>query len=356
MNKKSISAAVAAITIVFMIILSGCGAQQSADGSAQAGTAGQSVNAVTASSKETEDHSSDIVRIGSLKGPTTMGLVNLMKKSANGTAQGSYTYTMETQPDVLMADMVNGDIDIALVPANMASVLYHKTDGGVAVISINTLGVLECVTGDSTIHTVKDLSGKTVLITGQGATPEYALLYLLKENGVKDCKLEFKSEATEIAAELQKDPKQIAVLPQPFVSVAKMQNSSLQSAFSLSDEWDELNNGSRLLTGVTIVSRAFLESHADAVDIFLQEQKESADMAQKDIKGTSELVAEYGIIEKAAVAQKAIPECNIVCITGNEMKTTLEGYLKILYGQEPKAVGGALPGDDFYVLQTADSK
>ena len=351
MIRKSISAAVMAMTIVLMVAVSGCGAQQAADESAQESTTGLSVNSAA---QEKDDHSADIVRIGSLKGPTTMGLVNLMKKSANGTAQGSYTYTMETQPDVLMADMVNGEIDIALVPANMASVLYHKTDGGVAVISINTLGVLECVTGDSTIRSVQDLDGKTVLITGQGSTPEYALLYLLKENGVTDCKLEFKSEATEIAAELQKDPKQIAVLPQPFVSAAEMQNSSLRSAFSLSDEWDALNNGSRLLTGVTVVSKAFLEAHADAVGVFLQEQAESADMAQKDIKGTSELVAEYGIIEKAAVAQKAIPKCNIVCITGNEMKTTLEGYLKVLYGQEPKSVGGSMPGDDFYVLQTAD--
>ena len=356
MMKKSISAAVMAITILLVVVTSGCGAQQKTDQSVQESAAEQSINATAYGSQEAADHSTDIVRIGSLKGPTTMGLVNLMKKSSNGTAQGAYTYTMETQPDVLMADMVNGEIDIALVPANMASVLYHKTNSGVAVISVNTLGVLECVTADSTVRTVRDLSGKTVLITGQGSTPEYTLLYLLKENGVTDCKLEFKSEATEIAAELQKDPNQIAVLPQPFVSVAMMQNSSLHSAFSLSDEWDALQNGSRLLTGVTVVSRSFLEAHADAVNIFLQEQKESADMAQKDIKGTSELVAEYGIIEKAAIAQKAIPKCNIVCITGTEMKTILEGYLRILYGQEPKAVGGSIPESDFYVLQTDNLK
>ena len=356
MIKKSVSAAVMVITIALMAVTSGCGARQVADQSAQQSVAGQSINATVQDSQEAQDHAVDIVRIGSLKGPTTLGLVNLMKKSSNGTAQGAYTYTMETQPDVLMADMVNGEIDIALVPANMASVLYQKTNGGVAVISINTLGVLECVTGDSTVHNVQDLSGKTVLITGQGSTPEYALLYLLKENGVTDCKLEFKSEATEIAAELQNDPNQIAVLPQPFVSVATMQNSSLHSAFSLSDEWDALHNGSRLLTGVTVVSRSFLKAHADAVGVFLQEQKESADMAQKDIKGTGELVAEYGIIEKAAIAQKAIPKCNIVCITGTEMKTILEGYLRILYGQEPKAVGGSMPESDFYVLQTDNLK
>ena len=328
MLRKVISAVTVSAMIVLMVVgITGCGTKQD-----------------TAT-----------VRVGSLKGPTTIGIVNLMKKSENNEAKGSYSFTMETQPDTLMAEMVSNDIDIALIPANMASVLYQKTKSGISVIDINTLGVLECVTGDSTIHSVKDLAGKTVLTTGQGATPEYALRYLLKENGITDCTLEFKSEATEIAAELQNDPNQIAVLPQPFVTVAEAQNSSLQSVFSLTDEWDSLNNGSRFLTGVTVVSNAFLKEHPEAVEEFLQEQKESADTANSDVQGTADLVAEYGIIEKAAIAQKVIPSCNIVCITGDEMKTTLEGFHTILYEQDPTAVGGALPEDDFYYTQSSQN-
>ena len=349
MKKRNYLAVTTAALMLAAAVLSGCGMQQ-ASGSASGDTP-DAVSSTESSVTEALTDSDVTVRIGSLKGPTTMGLVNLMKETADGRAKGNYTFTMETQPDILMAEMVNGNLDIALIPANMASVLYHKTDGGVSVIDINTLGVLECVTGNGDVHSVKDLSGKTVITTGQGATPEYALNYLLKENGVTDCTLEFKSEATEIAAELAKDPQQIAVLPQPFATVALMQNEDLKSAFSLTQEWDALSNGSRLLTGVTVVSRAFLKAHPDAVNTFVQEHSKSAELADSDVKGTAELVAEYGIIEKAAVAQKAIPSCNIVCITADEMKTTLEGYLRVLYEQNPKSVGGKLPGNDFYEIE-----
>ena len=291
----------------------------------------------------------DAVRVGSLKGPTTMGIVNLRKASEDGTSEGSYTFTMATQPDEIAADIAGGKLDIAMVPANLASVLYNKTKGGISVIDINTLGVIYCVSGNTEIHSVKDLAGKTVLSTGQGATPEYALSYLLEKNGVTDCKVEFKSEATEIAAALNADPQQIAVLPQPFVTVAEAKNPELKTAFSLSDEWDKVSkDGSHMVTGVTIVRNEFLKDHPDAVSVFLKEHAASAEKAVSDVDTTAGLVAQYGIIEKAPVAAKALPYCNIVCISGDGMKTALSGYLQVLYDANPKSVGGALPADDFY--------
>jgi len=299
---------------------------------------------------DTEMTASDTeVRVGSLKGPTTMGLVNLMKASENGESEGTYTFKMATQPDEIVADIAGQNLDIALVPANLASNLYKKTEGGVAVIDINTLGVLDCVTGDETIKSVKDLAGRTLLTTGQGATPEYSIRYLLKENGVEDCTLEFKSEATEIAAILKEDPSQVAVLPQPFATAAQVQNEALHTAFSLTDEWNKVSGGSsQLLTGVTIVRKAFLEEHPEAVALFVSEQSKSATAALSDIDTTSELIAEYGILEKAPVAKKALPYCNIVCIVDEEMQTALSGYLQVLFEQDPKSVGGSLPEDDFY--------
>ena len=185
--------------------------------------------------------------------------------------------------------------------------------------------------------------------TGQGATPEYAMNYLLDANGVADCTLEFHSEASEIAALLKEDPNRIAVLPQPFVTAAEAQNDQLKTAFSLTDEWDKVtDNGSRFLTGATIVRKAFLEEHPDAAAVFLREQEASADEANTNVEGTAALVAEYGIIEKAPIAQKALPYCNIVCITGEDMKTALSGYLEVLYQADPSSVGGSLPADDFY--------
>lgn len=322
------------------------------DEAAEAGATESAGEADTEASDAAEsvlDYDGTTIRVGSLKGPTTMGLVNLMKDSEEGNSQGSYEFTMASDPSEIVASVASGDLDIAMVPANLAATLYNKTKGGVSVIDINTLGVLYCVTADESIASVKDLAGKTVLTTGQGATPEYAMNYLLDANGVADCKLEFHSEASEIAALLQEDPSKIAVLPQPFVTVAEAQNDQLKTAFSLTDEWDKVtDNGSRFLTGATIVRNAFLEEHPDAVEVFMQEHEESADEANTDIEGTAALVAEYGIIEKAPIAAKALPYCNIVCITGEEMKTALSGYLEVLYQADPASVGGTLPGDDFY--------
>ena len=295
------------------------------------------------------DASYEVVRVVYLKGPTTMGLVNLMQDSENGEAIGTYEFTMATQPDEIMASFVSGDIDIALVPANVAAVMYNKTEGGVRLVDINTLGVLYCVTGDESIKSVADLAGKTVLTTGQGATPEYAMNYLLEKNGVTDCSLEFKSEATEIAAVLQEDPTQIAILPQPFVTVAEMQNEGLKTAFGLTDEWEKVSEDSQLITGVTVVRAEYLEEHKAEVENFVKEHAKSAETAVSEVEATSELVAKYGIIEKAPVAAKAIPECNIVCISGDDAKTALSGYLQTLFDADPKAVGGNLPAEDFYI-------
>lgn len=294
--------------------------------------------------------SDDVLRVGSLKGPTTMGLVNLMSEVESG-AKNGYSFEMQSQPDVIMSELVSGKLDIALLPANVAAVAYNKTKHGVSAIDINTLGVLYCVTGDENIKSVKDLAGKTVLSTGQGASPEYVLNYLLEKNGVTDCDVQFKSEATEIAALLKQDPAQIAILPQPFVTVATAQNDQLKVAFSLTDEWKSVSPDSKLLTGVTVVRNEVLENRAEEVDQFIADHQASTEKAATDVDATAELVAKYGIIAKAPVAKKALPNCNIVAIAGDEMKTDLAGYLQVLFDANPKSVGGTMPDDDFYYLQ-----
>lgn len=294
--------------------------------------------------------SDDVLRVGSLKGPTTMGLVNLISEVESG-AKSGYSFEMQSQPDVIMSELVSGKLDIALLPANVAAVAYNKTNHGVSAIDINTLGVLYCVSGDESIKSVKDLAGKTVLSTGQGASPEYVLNYLLEKNGVTDCDVQFKSEATEIAALLKQDPSQIAILPQPFVTVATAQNDQLKVAFSLTDEWKSVSPDSKLLTGVTVVRNEVLENRAAEVDQFIADHQASTEKAGTDVDATAELVAKYGIIAKAPVAKKALPNCNIVAIAGDEMKTDLAGYLQVLFDANPKSVGGTMPDDDFYYIQ-----
>ena len=285
------------------------------------------------------------VRIGALKGPTSIGLVSLIHDQDNT----PYSFTMETQADVLIAGIASGDLDIALIPANVASVLYKKTSGGIAVIDINTLGVLYMVSGNKDITSLEDLAGTTVYTTGAGTTPEYVLRYLLTAKGLSDSvSIEFKSEAAEVAAQLAADPSCVGMLQQPFVTAALAQNDQLSIVMDMTKEWDALNNGSRLVTGVTVVRKAFLDDHKEAVLKFLADHAESVDFVNTDTETAAEYTVEAGIIEKAPVAQKAIPFCNIVCISGSEMKDALSGYLKILFDQDPASVGGELPSDDFY--------
>ena len=289
------------------------------------------------------------IRVGSLKGPTSMGLVNLRKAAENGELTDTYTFTMATDASEIAASLVSGDLDIALIPANLAAVLYNRrTEKGIEVIDINTLGVLYCVTGAEGVSSVGDLAGKTVYLTGQGTTPEYSLRFLLAQAGVTDCTLEFRSEATEVAALLAADPACIAVLPQPFATVAMAQNDALGEAFSLSESWDAVSGGSRMVTGVTVVRKSFLKEHPQAVERFLAAHADSAARAGSDPAGTAKLIAEYGIIEKEPVAAKALPKCGVCCLTGREMETALRGYLQILLEADPASVGGEAPDAGFY--------
>lgn len=288
------------------------------------------------------------VRVGSLSGPTTIGIVNLMNDVDTAENDTNYEFTVATQPDEIAAALNAGDLDIALIPANLASVLYNRTEGGIEVIDINTYGVLYCLSTDSSIQSIGSLAGRTVITTGQGATPEYAINYLLGQYGITDCTLDFKTEGAEVIASLQENPDQIAILPQPAATAAMAQVEGLGIAFSLDDEWSGVTSDSRLVTGVTVVRTEFAEEHPEAVASFIEDHRGSVDEANNNVEQTAQLVVDAGIVGAAPIAQRAIPLCNIVCVTGDQMRTDLQGYLQTLYDANPQAVGGALPGDDFY--------
>ncbi|MBP3813035.1 MAG: ABC transporter substrate-binding protein, partial [Butyrivibrio sp.] len=257
-------------------------------------------------------------------------------------------FEMYTQGSDIMAAMVAGNVDIGLVPSNVACVMNSKVEGGVSVIDINTLSVLNCVTADESVTSLADLDGRTVYSTGQGATPEYTLRYLLEKNGINNCRVEFKSEPTEIVSILAEDKTAVAVLPQPFVTAACLQNGDLKVAFAFEDEWEKVNDSCKIVTGVTVVTNSFLKEHKGAVDAFIKAHKYSAERATSDLEKTAKLTVSQGIIAKEPLAKKAIPNCAVVCISGKDIKKTLSGYLEVLFEQDPKSVGGALPSDDFY--------
>ena len=287
-----------------------------------------------------------------LSGPTGIGAMNLWAAADAGETQNTYHITMPGANDEVVAAISNGDADIAAVATNLAATLYNKTSGGVTVLAVNTLGVLSLLGSGQEIASIADLAGKTIYAPGQGANPEYILRYVLSGNGLdpdKDVTIRFVGEGSELLTVWQTDPEAVIMAPQPVATSILMQNENARTLFNMTDEWDRVSGGdSTLMMGCVIVRNAFLQENPGAVELFLQEYAASIEKAQSDVEGTAALCEQYGLIPKAALAQKAIPSCGLTFVTGAEMKSALSGYLQVMFDADPKSVGGAMPGDDFY--------
>ena len=290
------------------------------------------------------------IRIGGLRGATSMGMVRLLKDAWHGNSYNSYEFSLFGSADEVTPKLINNDLDIAAVPANLASVLYNNTDGSIKLLAINTLGVLYIVEIGDTVTNLADLRGKTIYATGRGSAPEYVLKYLLEENGVdpdKDISIEWKSEPSEVISLMAQDQGSIAMMPQPYVTVAQGAVENLRIAADLTEEWDKLNNGSMLLTGVLVVRSDFADEYPDLINKFLEEYRASTKDVNENITEAAILCEEFDIV-KAAVAEKALPYCNIVYYAGKDMKAAMQGYLQVLFDKNPQSVGGVLPDDGFY--------
>ena len=287
-----------------------------------------------------------------LSGPTGIGAMNLWAASDAGETKNTYHITMPGANDEVVAALSKGDADIAAVATNLAATLYNKTDGGVTVLAVNTLGVLSMLSNGQEAAAISDLKGKTIYAPGQGANPEYILRYVLSGNGLdpdKDVTLRFVGEGSELLTVWQSDPEAVILAPQPVATSILMQNENAKTLFDMTEEWDKIAGGdSTLMMGCVIVRNEFLQANPGAVELFLQEYAASIEKAQSDVEGTAALCQQYGLIPKAALAQKAIPSCGLTFVTGAEMKTGLSGYLQVMLDANPKSVGGALPGDGFY--------
>ena len=290
------------------------------------------------------------VNIGAMKGPTALGMLKLMEDAEAGTTANNYKFTVAGAADELTASIIKGDIPIAAVPCNLASVLYNKSKGGVTMLGINTLGVLYIVETGETVKTVEDLRGKTIYSTGKGTTPEYTLNWLLKSAGMepgKDVTVEYKSEATEVAAILSQTENAVAMLPQPYVTTVLMNNEKARIALDVTKEWEALNEGSTVVTGVVVANTKYLTENPDVINAFMEEYVASAAYTVENVEEAAALSEKFDIF-KAVIAKKAIPYCNIVLIEGDEMKTKASAYLKVLFEQNPASIGGAMPEENFF--------
>jgi NitT/TauT family transport system substrate-binding protein len=291
------------------------------------------------------------VRIGGLIGPTGMGMAYLMEQSEAGETPAPYEFTLSDAPDKVSPLLINGELDIAALPVNMASILHNKTEGGIEILAVNTLGVIYVLTKDENITSVADLKGKTIYSTGQGASPEYVLRYILAENGINpdtDVTIEYKSEHAELATLMGAGKATIAVLPEPFVTTLTMQDPTITVALDLTKEWEAATGGAVQTTGCIVARKEFIEAHPQVVEEFLAAYQQSAEYTTGQLDDAAALVEKFGIIPKAAVAKQAIPRCNIVYLAGSEMKTAVSTYLEVLFTANPQSVGGTLPDDTFY--------
>ena len=289
------------------------------------------------------------IEVAALNGPTGMGLVKLM---ADEEGKGTYEFTLAGSADMVTPGLIKGDIDIACVPANLASVLYNKTGGRLVTLAVNTLGVMYILERGESVKTISDLKGRTLYVSGKGSTPEYTINFLLRSNGLdpeKDVNIDYKSEHAECLTALMKDADALAMLPQPFATVAQTKKDDIRVVLDLTKEWEALESGSNMITGVVVANKAFVQENPDAVKAFLDSYAQSVAYVNGNIPEAASLIGSYGIVD-ASVAEAAIPYCNIVCVTGEEMRGMLSGYLTVLMKQDAASVGGALPGEDFYFV------
>ena len=300
-----------------------------------------SLAAFAACSKKQDDTE---IRIAALKGPTGMGMVKLADKQN----YPNYTVSIEASPDALNPRIISGEVDVAAVPVNLASVLYNKLDGDISVLAVSTLGVLYVVEAGSEVNSVADLAGKTVYATGQGATPEYILNYLLDKNGVAgSVEVNYVGEHAALATMLANGSAEIGMLPEPNVTSTLAGHDDLRIALNLTEEWNKVCS-TELVQGVVIARKSFVNEHPEAIEQFLREYEKSSAFVNENIDEAAKLIVDAGILGNVEIAKKAIPNCNISFSKGEAMHKAVEGMLAVLFEANPKSIGGKLPDKDFY--------
>ncbi|KGM94374.1 ABC transporter substrate-binding protein [Clostridium botulinum] len=287
------------------------------------------------------------IKIATLKGPTGMGMVKLMEENKN-----DYDISLFDSPDQIVSKIVNGEFDAATIPSNLAAILYNKMKGTIQLAGVNTLGVLYVVENGNTIKNIKDLKGKTIYSSGKGATPEFILNYILNKNGLnpsKDVNIEYNMQHTDLAASIVSNKVKIAVLPEPFITIAKMKNKNLNVPINLTNEWEkESKDHNKLVMGTIIFRKDYIENNKKNVDEFLNRYKASIEFTNKNKEQASKLIEKYAIVPKLKIAELAIPKCNIVFINSQDAKKDLQEFYKVLFKNNPKSIGGKIPDAGFY--------
>ena len=321
------------IAVALIFSMSGCGARKNNN-----------------AAPEPSGQIADIeINVAALSGPTGMGMAYLNDRSDAGNTAYKYNISYASAPDQLTGGLISKEYQIAALPVNLASVLYNKTGGEILTAAVNTLGVLYVVENGDSVKSIGDLAGRKIIASGKGSTPEYVFNYLLEKAGIKDSvEVEYVSQHDEAVSALASGKADLAMLPEPKVTAALMQIQGARIALDLTEEWDKVSDA-QLVQGVIVVQKDFADAHPEVVEAFLSEYKASVDFTNSNMEDAAALIEKYGIIPKAAIALKAIPNCNIVCLMGDEMKTSVNGMLRTLDEANHASVGGSLAGDAMFL-------
>ncbi len=323
------------LSVIMMLSITACGTADNA--SSQADT----------SSKL--PYTSVEMSVACMTGPTGIGMAKLMHDDEAGVTANDYTFTVASAATDITGKFLQGEINIASVPTNVAATLYNKSEGKVRMLAVNTYGVLSILEKGDTIKSIADLKGKTIYSTGKGQNPEYILNYILTENGINpqtDVTINFVS-SEDLVAKLISGEAEIAMAPEPAATTVMVKNQELKRVLSINDEWAKVSD-TKLMMGCVIALDSYVEANAAAVEKFLEEYKASIDYATVNTDEAATYCETYKIAASAAIAKKAIPTCNLCYVAGEDMKTNVNGYLNVLFNADPTSIGGKLPADDIY--------
>ena len=292
------------------------------------------------------------VRLATLKGPTGVGMVKMLTDDA-ADEKPTYEVTLSSAPDDIKAGILSGSFDIAAIPTNLAAVLYNKAGADISVLAVNTLGVLYILENGDTVKSIADLKGKKLCATGQASTPEYILNFILEKNGIdpeKDVEIEYMTEHSELAAQMASGAVSIGMLPEPNVTstLLRSETGNTRIALNLTEEWEKIAEGTTIMQGCVVVNNKFLTEHPQAVAQFMEQYGASVEYVKANVDEAAAMCETLGVIPKAPLAKKAIPNCNLTFVTGTEMQEKLGAFLKVLFDADPSSVGGKLPDAGFY--------
>lgn len=292
------------------------------------------------------------LEVAALNGPTGIGMVQMLEEM-EGAENPKYNIVLYQSPDEIVGKVVSGELDIACVPSNLGAVLYNKTEGGIKLLGMNTLGVLYIVENGQTVQNIEDLKGKTILSSGKDSTPEFVLNYILNEAGLvpgEDVTVEFMGNHSDIASKLMAEEGTIALLPQPFVTTVLAKDENIRMAIDVNEAWNNLNQMD-LPMGIIVANANVVKDNAKGIEAFLEDYEASVKFVDENLEDAAALVEKFGIVPNAALAKVAIPKCNIVYRDSSDSEDSLNKFYEILEQANPKAVGGKLPDEAFYTLQ-----